>query len=95
MEIFIIIACVVSAVLGTLAITTGYTSTASAARVVTDVWLVGLLILNKAYLREYWTNLNKPIKEYVASTPAPTGTAKLMQFGLAVLIMIRIGLFFA
>ena len=94
MEIFVVIACVVSAVLGALAITTGYSSPQSTARGVTDVWLVACLVLNGAYTRAYWATRNKPIKEFLASAPYESRLAKVTGFGLLLLIMVRIALFF-
>ena len=83
-----------AAVFGAAAIAVGYTSVVSATEAVTNVWLVSWLIFKKAYTREYWTNLNKPFGEMIRATPVPTGLDSVMNYGLLVLIVVRIALYF-
>jgi hypothetical protein len=53
---------------------------------VADVWVLAWVILNKAYTREYWTYINRPIREMIRNPPPRSGLARAVTFGMIALV---------
>jgi hypothetical protein len=94
MQIIAVIACVVAAVLGAASLTAHSSTLQSVVGYVTDVWVLAWVIVIKAYTREYWTYINRPIRES-EYPPARTGLARAMTFGMIALVAFDTVLWFA
>jgi len=95
MQIIAIMACVVAAVLGAVSATSHSSSVQSIVGYVADVWVLAWVIVNKAYTREYWTYINRPIREIVQNPPARSGLARAVTFGMIALVTFDTLLWFA
>ncbi len=86
MQIIAVIACIVAAVLGALSLSTHSSQLQSIVGYVADVWVLAWIIVNKAYTREYWTAINRPIRELIQQ-PLPSGLARVVTCGMIVLVI--------
>jgi hypothetical protein len=87
MQIIAVIACIAAAVLGTASVMAHSSTLQSVVGYVADVWVLAWVIVNNAYKREYWTAINRPIRELVLM-PLPSGLARVMTVGMIVLVIL-------
>ncbi len=88
MQFIAVVACVLAAVLGAISLTSHASSLQPTVGYVTDVWMLSWLILNKAYTREYWVSVGRPIKEIIKAPPPSSRLAQVVSFGMIVLVII-------
>lgn len=89
MQIIAIVACVAAAVLGTLSVIMHSTPLQSIVGYISDVWVLGWVIVNKAYTREWWTAMDRPIRELIQRPiPKSSGMARAVGFGMIVLVIV-------
>jgi hypothetical protein len=53
--------------------------------IVADVWVLAWIVVNKAYTREFWVSMNRPISD-VVRTATPSRSAQVISFGMFVLV---------
>jgi hypothetical protein len=82
MQIIAVLACVVAAVLGAASLTTHSSTLQLVVGHVADVWVLAWVIVHKAYTREYWTYISRPIRETIRNPPARSGLARAITFGM-------------
>lgn len=95
MQLIAIIACVLAAGLGAVSVMAHNSSLHTVVGYVTDVWTLSWIITNKVYTREYWTAINRPIREVINAPPrATSGLARVMTFGMVTLVILNTVLMF-
>jgi hypothetical protein len=95
MQIIAVVACVVAAVLGVVSLTSHSSSLQSIVGYVADVWVLGWVVVNKAYTREYWTAINRPFRELVQEPPPrSSGLGQVASFGMIALVILDTVLWF-
>lgn len=95
MQIIAVIACVLAAFLGAASLAGHSSAPQSVVGYVADVWMLAWVIVDKAYTREYWAKLNRPIREIIQDAPsANSGLARAVSFGLMALVACEIALSF-
>jgi hypothetical protein len=95
MQIIAVLACVVAAALGAVALTAHNSSLQSIVGHVANVWVLAWVIVNKAYTREYWTYINRPIRDLIKEPPPyASGFARAVTFGMIALVALDTVLWF-
>ena len=94
MQIIAVVACVVAGVLGAVSLTTQSSPLQSIVGYVADVWVLGYVVVSKAYTREYWTARNRPIRELINSPPPKSELARVVSFGMVALVLLDVVLRF-
>jgi hypothetical protein len=88
MQIIAVVACVVAAVLGAVSLARHSSALQSIVGYIADVWVLAWVIVNKAYTREYWSDINRPIRELIQKPlPSSSGLAGAVTFGMIVLVI--------
>jgi len=94
MQIIAVVACFVAAVLGAASLTAHSSTLQSVVGHVSDVWVLAWVIVNKAYTREYWIYISRPIREIIQNPPARSGLARAVTFGMIALVAFDTALWF-
>jgi len=97
MRFFATMCCLISVLLGAAAIHLHSQPLPTVVWWVSCVWLIANIVVSRAYKREYWICLDKPISQLLrearaGTLPKSSGLEKVTAFGATILILIVMSL---
>jgi hypothetical protein len=89
--------CLISVVMGAAAIHLHSEQLTTIVWLVSCVWLIANIAVSRAYTREYWKSLDKPISQFLREAragrlPKSSGLERVTGLGSTILIVVLIGL---